>query len=84
MVSSSNSFEAILELYLPGLGLYTNICYMISLNALDVTLTAASNHVLQFIRDLKFTTKLYHDAMLEFKHIYQVWEDKRSRPSEKY
>jgi len=57
---------------------------MIGLNALDVTLAVASNHVLQSIWDLKFTTKSYCDAMSEFEHIYQVWEDKRSRPSEKY
>jgi len=44
----------------------------------------ASNHVLQSIRDLEFATKSYRDAMSEFEHIYQVWEDKRSRPSEKY
>ena len=78
------SFEAILELYLPGLGLHTNICYTIGLNALDVTLAAASNHILQSIWDLEFATKSYRDAMLEFEHIYQVWEDKRSCPSEKY
>ena len=61
------SFEAILELYPPGLGLHTDICYTIGLNALDVTLTVASNHVLQSIWDLKFATKSYRDAMSEFK-----------------
>ena len=57
---------------------------MIGLNALDITLAAASNHVLQSIQDLEFVTKSYRDAMSEFEHIYQIWEDKRSRPSEKY
>ena len=60
------SFEAILELYSPGLGLHTDICYTIGLNALNVTLATASNHVLQSIWDLEFTTKSYHDTMSEF------------------
>ena len=60
------SFEAILELYPPGLGLHTDICYTIGLNALDVTLAVASNYVLQSIWDLEFATKSYRDAMLEF------------------
>ena len=60
------SFEAILELYPPGLGLHTDICYTISLNAFDVTLATASNHVLQSIQNLEFATKSYRNAMLEF------------------
>jgi len=81
---AQTSFEAILDLYQPGLGLHTDICYMISLNAFDKTLAAASNHILQSIWDLKFVTKSYCNTMSEFEHIYQVWENKRSCPSEKY
>jgi len=80
VISSSNSFEATLELYQPDLGLHTDICYLIGLNALDVAFATASNQVLQSICNLKFATKSYCNkrGKREFNYDKQVEIDSDS------
>jgi len=77
------SLKATAKLYREGFGLYKDILFTINLTAVDTALTTSTNQIVLAIHALEHTARDYRDAVLEFKQMYSVWEEKHSRSYEK-
>ena len=77
------SLKATAELYRKGFSLHKDILFAVNLTAVDTTLATSTNQVVLAVCALKHAACDYRDAVLEFKQMYSIWEEKHSRSYEK-
>jgi len=77
------SLKVTAELYRECFGLHKDILFTVNLTAVDTALAASTNQVVLAIHALEHATRDYCDAVLEFKQMYSIWEEKHSRSYEK-
>ena len=77
------SLKATAELYCEGFGLHKDILFAVNLTAINTALTISTNQAVLAVRTLKHAARDYRDAVLEFKQMYSIWEEKYSYSYEK-